>query len=126
RAAARPALLDLAAAGEAVGDDERVRGGLPDLRQEHSLPARHRDVVVAVLVAPAAGHAAAARVELLDLDAEPLEQLPLGLRPAGRLVVAVPVQKRLPVEARRLPALGLGRHELREVMGLLAQAACVL
>src|SRR5204863_461759 len=45
---------------------------------------------------------------------------------AGRLVVAVAVQKRLALQRGRLPAAGVLAHELCEVVGLLAETLRVL
>jgi len=58
-------VLQLGAAGEAVGQDRRVRPGAPDRRQQGGLRDRDRDVIVPALDAEVAGEAAAAtdRVE---------------------------------------------------------------
>ena len=81
---------------------------------------------MAGLVAPAAGHAAAAGVELLDLESHLLEQRLLGVDAARGLVVAVAVEKRLPLQERRLPAVGVLGHELGEVLRLGAEPLRVL
>src|SRR4029079_13077987 len=77
------ALLDLRLAREAVGDDEHVIVAASYCREQSALAARDRDVVVALLVPPRTGHAAAAAVRALHLETHLLEQL-LQRREAGR------------------------------------------
>src|SRR5437763_15298910 len=86
----------------------------------------HRQLVMPGLEAPGAGHAAARRLQLLDADAHPLEQLLLALDPAGGAMVTVAVQDRRPMELRRLPLSPVLLEELAEVERLLAQPAPVL
>jgi len=122
----RPALrrvLDLRAAREAGRHDECVGAPLT-LRQQHALAAGHRDVVVSPLVPPGAGHAAAAAVGHLDLDAHRLEQLPVRVDRARRVLVAVLVQHGLAHERRRLVALLL--EELGQVVRLVREPLRVL
>ena len=123
-AAAGLTLLDLGLAAEAVGDDDVVECGLADLRQHAELADLHRQVVVLGFEPPRAGQAAAAALGLLDLDAHPLQQLELGLDPAGRLVVAVPPHERLPAQLRHVDRELL--EELGEVVRLLREALRVV
>ena len=67
-------LLDLGLAREAVGDDKCVLWRCAHSRQELSLADGDRDVVVVTLESERSRHAAATRVEQLDLEPEPLEQ----------------------------------------------------
>ena len=55
------AVVDLVAAGGAVGDDQRVGVGLADGGQQRQLAHRQRHVDGVGGIAEAAGHAAAAR-----------------------------------------------------------------
>ena len=79
---------------------------------------------MAFLVAPGAGHAAAAAVRALDIEAHLLEQLPKRLEARRRLLVTVAVHERAALELRRLVAVAA--QELGEVERLLAQALHVL
>ena len=81
---------------------------------------------MALLVAPRAGHPAAAALQLLDLEPHPLEQLLLAGDPTGRAVMAVAVEERIPPQRRRFPPLRALAEEVREVEGLLAEAPRVL
>src|SRR5690606_23870829 len=70
RAAVR-GLADLLAATEPVRDDDRVLAGLADRWQQHALAGADRDLVLLRLEAERAGHAAAAGVEDLEVQADP-------------------------------------------------------
>ena len=52
-------LLDLFAATEAIGDDERTGRGLARCRQNHQFAYRHGNIVVLFFKTEGAGHAAA-------------------------------------------------------------------
>ena len=69
--------------------------GLAHGRQQHALADGDRDVVVVCLEAERAGHAAAAGVEQLVVEAELLEHRVLGVERHDVLVVAVPLHERL-------------------------------
>src|SRR5205823_11563455 len=118
------ALLDLRLAREPVRDDEDIAVAATNRREERAFAARDGDVVVAFLVAPGAGHAAAAAVRALDIEAHLLEQLPKRLEARRRLLVTVAVHERAALELRRLVAVAA--EELGEVERLLAQALHVL
>src|SRR6267378_3976038 len=115
-AAARE-MLDLLAARDAGGDDLGLRGsGLHGGRQP-TVAERDRDVVVLALEAERAGHAAAARVDLLDLESRPAERRDRGCRADERLLMAVPVKQRLAAlggEGQGQPAAALANQELLE------------
>src|SRR5436309_1071975 len=93
-AAARE-MLDLLTAGDTGGDDLRLRGGGLHRGREPTIAERDRDVVVLALEAERAGHAAAARVDFLDLESRPAKRRDRGRRADERLLVAVPVEQRL-------------------------------
>jgi hypothetical protein len=64
-------MRDLAAAAEAVGDDQRVWVRLADGREQHALSRLHRHVVVlAGVVAERAGHPTAAGIENVEIETE--------------------------------------------------------
>src|SRR6516225_5389086 len=88
-------MLDLLAAGDAGRHDLGLRGGGLDRRRQPPVAERDRDVVVLALEAERAGHAAAARVDLLDLEARPAERRDRRRRADERFLVAVAVQQRL-------------------------------
>src|SRR5262249_28651681 len=60
-------VLDLQPAREARGDDDRVRGGLAQRREQPLFADEARHLVILLLVAERPGHAAAAGVEVEDL-----------------------------------------------------------
>jgi hypothetical protein len=65
----RPAIrgvLDLCPTTEAVGNDDCARVGFADRRQQDTLAARHREVVVSALEAERSGQTAAPRIENVD------------------------------------------------------------
>src|SRR5215475_15546126 len=62
------AVGDLVAAGGAVGNDQRIGGSLAHRRQQRQLGHGERGLVVLGLVAEAAGHAAAARLDHADSE----------------------------------------------------------
>ena len=68
RDASGPALLDLGAAAETVGQDQGLRSSGPDGGQENPFGAGHGDVIVAGFEAEVPGQAAAARVEDVQVD----------------------------------------------------------
>src|SRR6218665_2937888 len=84
-----PSPQNLLLAGEAVGDDERVRAGFTHVGEQHALAARHGRVVVGRLVAERPRHAAAARLRRLPVEARLVQLLLLGLVLHHRVVVAV-------------------------------------
>ena len=89
------AVVDLVAAGGAVGDDERVGVGLAHRGQQRELAHRHRDVDRVGAVAERAGHAAAARLHGLDLQVrDQLEDALDRAHHAERLLVAMAVHQR--------------------------------
>src|SRR5262245_20529538 len=115
-------VLDLLAAGNTGRDDLGLGGrGLHRGRQP-AITERDRDVVVLALEAERARHAAAARVDLLDLEPRPAKRGDRRARPDERLLVAVAVQERLlalrPERERQAPA-ALADQELLEEERLL-------
>lgn len=62
-------MFDLVPAGGAVGDDDGGFRFFADGREERQLAHLHRDVVGVGAVAEDAGHAAAAGIDELDLEA---------------------------------------------------------
>src|SRR5258705_10296001 len=95
RAPARE-MLDLLAARDAGRDHLRVRRRGLDSGGEAPAPQRHRDVVVLLLEAEGARHAAAAGVHLAHLVARPGEGGHRGGRAHHGLLVAVPVEEGAP------------------------------
>src|SRR5437773_11260885 len=87
-------VLDLLAAGDARSDDLRVGGRGLDGRGEAPVAQRHRDVVVLLLEAEGARHAATAGVHLADLVARPYERRHRRRRADHRLLMAVAVEQR--------------------------------
>ena len=88
-------------------------------RQEHALGAGPRDVVVRALVAPGAGHAAAAGVGRVDARAHAASSSSLlGLEGAGRAPVAVAVQEHAAARAQAAVSRSPPAEELGEVEGL--------
>src|SRR5271157_5699898 len=97
--------VNLAATGEAGGDEAGLRVGGRGGKQ-HPVGQGDADVVVAVLIAERAGHAAAAGIELVDLQAG--NTLQGGQRTGGPecgLLLAVAVQQDAPVQ-RPEPQVG--------------------
>src|SRR5690349_3187855 len=82
-------LGDLLAAGEAIGDDERVGAGAADGGQERALSDPNRDVVVVLLETEGAGHAAAAGVEDFEVEAEAAQERFLGVHRQDSLLLAM-------------------------------------
>src|SRR5690606_26627961 len=111
RAAVR-GLADLLAATEPVRDDDRVLAGLADRWQQHALAGADRDLVLLRLEAERAGHAAAAGVEDLEVQADPRQELLLGVEVHDRLVMAMAVDDGACAEPRRFVALSLADQEL--------------
>src|SRR5580658_9561384 len=117
---------DLLATAGAGRDENRLRGSGAHSGQDAELADAERHVVMFGLVAEGAGHAAAGRLEGLDLEAG--DELQRGDARAQRvesLLVAMAVQQRL---ARRrldleLPAAGgaFGRDEFLEEPRLLGE-----
>jgi hypothetical protein len=117
----RPAgeLPDLLAAGEAVGDHARLIRSGADFGQQAALGAPPGDFeMLAALEAEGAGHAAAAGVEDLDLEARSGEQGLLVGRPEQRALMAVRLRYRAAREASRDEAGRLAPEESREEVGL--------
>src|SRR5262249_37664100 len=104
-------VLDLLAAGNAGRDDLGLRGRGLHGRGEATITERDRDVVVLALEAERARHTAAARVDLLDLEARPAERPDRRRRADQRLLVAVPVEQSL---------LAVAPERERESLGALA------
>src|SRR5262245_57768709 len=122
-------MLDLLPARNARGHDLRLLRGRLDRRREPTVPERHRDVVVLALEAERAGHAAAARIDLLDLEPGPAECRYRGRRADERLLMAVAVEQRLlalGAEREREPAGALADQELFEQERVLRDGASVV
>src|SRR5947209_10319872 len=112
-AAARE-MLDLLTAGDTRRDDLRLRGGGLHRGRQPAIAERDRDVVVLALEAERTGHAAAARVDLFDLEPGPAERRDRGRRADERLLVAVAVEERFPAlgaERECEPAAALADEE---------------
>ena len=89
------AVVDLVAAGGAVGDDQRVRVGLADGGQQRKLAHRQRDVDGVGAIAERARHAAAAQLHGLDFSSGTSLQDALDRADhAERLLVAMAVHQR--------------------------------
>src|SRR6185369_18063481 len=114
------ALLDLLPAAEAVGDDERVARRRAHRRQQHPLADAHRDLVVVAIEAERAGHAAAAGVELLEVETDLLQHRLFRLELHDRLVMAMSLYDGFPFQLRQLDVLAL--QELAEREEALADA----
>jgi len=126
RPAAR-SLGDLLAATEAVGHDPYVLRRLAHGRQQHLFADFHRHVVVLPgFEAERAGHAAAARIDHLDVKAEIAEDFLRIAQLEDRLLVAMPVDDRLAVEPRQRDVIGFLRQELAQQERLAAQALRIL
>src|SRR5271157_4244234 len=105
--------VNLAATGEAGGDEAGLRVGGRGVKQ-HTVGQGDADVVVAMLIAKRAGHAAAAGIELVDLQAGNVLQG--GQRTGGPdrgLLLAVAVQQDAPVQRPELQGWSPGEvgHE---------------
>src|SRR5262245_18135500 len=115
-------VLDLLAAGDAGRDDLGLGGrGLHRGRQP-AIAERDGDVVVLALEAERSGHAAAAGVDLLDLEARPAKRRNRGRRADERLLVAMAVEQRLlalGAECQGQAAAALADQELLEQERLL-------
>src|SRR5882672_6804498 len=114
-------MLDLLAAGDAGRDDLGVGGGGLHRGRQPQIAERDRDVVVLALEAERAGHAAAARVDLLDLESGPAKRRDRRRGPDERLLVTMPVEERLPAlgaERERQPAAALADQEFLEQEGV--------
>ena len=111
------AIADLLATAGAVGDQQRRRIGRAHRRQQRELGHRHRDLEMFGLVAEGAGHAAAARLDGLDLEVgDARQQRRYGREGAVRLLVAVAVDQRLRGHGPQAKPRGttLGDEELLE------------
>src|ERR1700730_17975814 len=89
-------VLDLLAAGDSRSDDRRVGGRGLYGRGQAPVAQRHRDVVVLLLEAEGARHAATAGAYLADLVSRPRERRHRRRRADERLLVAVAVEERAP------------------------------
>src|SRR5512145_1463917 len=110
--AATGQMLDLLATGNAGRDDLGLREGRLHCGRQPAVAECHRDFVMLALEAERPGHAAAARVDLLDLESRPAQHPDRRRRADERFLVAVAVQQRLPRP---------GRKAEREPPGALAQ-----
>src|SRR5882724_778785 len=127
--AATGQVLDLLPARDAGRDDLGFRGGGLHGGRQASIAERDRDVVVLALEAERAGHAAAAGVDLLDLEARPAERRDRGRRADERLLMTVPMEQRLPAvgaEGERESTGALANEELLEQEGLPGDGARVV
>ena len=97
-------LLDLGAAAESVGNDQRVGGRGPDGRQQHPLPHRLGHLVVATLEAEVPGQPTAARVRNVSADPGSLHERAVGLEADHRVLMAVRMHERVAADLRRSPA----------------------
>jgi len=98
-------------AGSAAGR-RRLHG-----RRQSAVAERDRDVVVLALEAERAGHAAAARIHLGDLESGPAERRDGRPGAHERLLVTVAVEQRLPAvaaEPQREPPASLANEKLLE------------
>src|SRR5262245_36155476 len=110
-------VIDLLSARDSRRHD--LGGGGLGLHSRHQSPVAHgdRDIVVLFLEAEGAGHPAAARIDLGDLEAGPTKNRDRGSRAHDRLLVTVPVQKSPPTmlpEAQVEPARALANEKLFE------------
>src|SRR5205814_9721481 len=81
-----------------------------DLWQQHTLATFDWDVVVVLLKSKSARHAATAGIEHLQLQAETLQNLLFAFHPHDRLLMAVAVDDRAPLQfAFRI--IGSALHE---------------
>src|SRR3954454_2570899 len=112
----------LGLAAEAVADHQRVLGCIAHRGKQAPLPDTHRDVVMAVLEPEGAGHPAAPRVQHLEVQADALQELLIRFEANDRLLVAVPMPDRAPIEAFRVPLVrGVVDEELAERERLLRE-----
>src|SRR5437868_717653 len=88
------AVGDLLAAAEAIGENERRQRRILHLGKELAFSAGHRDLIVALLEAERAGHAAAPGVEHAAVEAELFEETLLGAGSGQGLLVAVHLDER--------------------------------
>src|SRR5947209_19854468 len=113
--AAVGAVLDLRAAAEAIGEDQRVRRRFANLRQQQLLAGLDRDLVaLAAFVPERSREPAAAGLEHLVIEAEPVEDPPIAVDVARRALMAVEVHERPALELRQLPVRRALREELAE------------
>ena len=86
-------LGDLLAAAESVSQDERLRVGRPEGREERPLGAGRGDLEMLPREAEGPGHAAAPLDEV-RVEAEPRQQRPVRFHAEHRLLVAVSLDDR--------------------------------
>src|SRR5947209_2136274 len=107
------ALLDLLLATETVGDDKRLVILLSYRRKQHALAAGYRHVVMAALLeAEGAGHAAAAILRHVEIEADFLQKVYFVLHAHDGFVVAVPVDERFFLQTRWMIVLDFAVEEL--------------
>src|SRR4051794_38230827 len=107
-------LLDLGPAAEAVGEDQALGRSLANGREESSLADRDGDVVLAGLEPERARQPATPGIEHLEVEAEALQELAVGVEPHDRLLMAVPVHDRASLKPWHLPVLRVLLQELRQ------------
>ena len=109
------AVGDLVPAARAVGDDQRVGVGRRAPPAAATAPPSHRHVVVRGLVAEAAGHAAAARLDDVDARAPGTSRSTSTRRRhrVERLLMAMAVQQRARLRQRREAAAAAGPPRAR-------------
>src|SRR5213593_2967826 len=107
-------LLDLLAATESVGDDQRIAFCLAHARKQHALADTHRDVVMFRLKAERAGHAAASGIEMFEVEPDFLQREFFRLELHDRFVMAMALHNGLALQARNFEAIALAFNELAE------------
>src|SRR5882762_6401378 len=95
-------VLDLLTTGDAGSDDLGLRRRGLHGRRQPAVAQRDGDVVVLALEAEGAGHPAAPRIHLGDLEPGPAERRHRRRGAHQRLLVTVPVEQRLAAVAAEL------------------------
>lgn len=120
-------LVDLFAAGEAVGEDEGIVGGVADFGEEEAFAALDGDIVVgAFFVSEGARHTAAAVLGFVEVGVEVLEEFLFVVHAHEGFVVAVAVEEDFLMECGGFEIGGVFGEELAEEEGLAGEALGVL
>src|SRR5690242_9479333 len=118
--------MNLSAATETVGNEQYLRIGCPDCREQLIFGARDRDVIVPLLETEIAGKSAAPRVEYLHRDSGLFEEVFLVGVVQDRMLVAVRLDQRRGRVPGRLPVWSLALQHFSDRVRLSGETVGIL